>query len=132
MEVKSLGRQWAVEYYDCAPELLNDVAFIRKAMVKAAEAMGATIVEQVFHHFSPHGVSGVVVIAESHLAIHTWPEYNYAAVDLFTCGSEVDPEVGFHALKESLGSLRFDTERFLRGRRKPIGCDVLHKPLVEA
>jgi S-adenosylmethionine decarboxylase proenzyme len=101
-------------------------------MMGAATAMGATIVEQVFHHFSPHGVSGVVVIAESHLAIHTWPEYNYAAVDLFTCGSEVDPEIGFHALKKALESDRYEVQKQLRGRREPLGQDLHHKPLVEA
>jgi len=121
-----------VEYYDCSPELLNDVGFIRQTMLDAATAMGATIVEQVFHHFSPHGVSGVVVIAESHLAIHTWPEYDYAAVDLFTCGSDVDPEIGFHVLKNALEAARYNTTKILRGKRKPLGRQLSHKPLIEA
>ncbi len=62
-------------------------------MIDAAKKAHATIVDDKFHHFSPFGVSGVVVIAESHLAIHTWPEYRYAAVDVFTCGETLKPEV---------------------------------------
>ncbi len=62
-------------------------------MIDAAKKANATIVDDKFHHFSPFGVSGVVVIAESHLAIHTWPEYRYAAVDVFTCGETLKPEV---------------------------------------
>lgn len=73
-------------------------------MVEAAIACGATVVQKDFHHFSPFGVSGVVVIAESHLAIHTWPEYGYAAVDLFTCGSSCDPKVAYDYLRDKLGS----------------------------
>lgn len=90
-----------MEYYDCTPELLNDVVGIEKSMENAAEEAGATIINSTFHHFSPYGVSGVVVIQESHLAIHTWPEYGYASVDLFTCGDTVNPWVSYQALKEA-------------------------------
>ena len=97
--MKALGRQIVVEYYGCNPATLNDVALIKQVMRDAAEASGATIVQEAFHLFNPHGVSGVVVIAESHLTIHTWPEYSYAAVDLFTCGDDVNPDVAFDYLK---------------------------------
>lgn len=60
-------------------------------MINAALEAGAEVREFVFHKFSPQGVSGVVVISESHLAIHTWPELGYAAIDVFTCGEKVDP-----------------------------------------
>lgn len=100
----SLGRHIIVEYYQCAPELLNDVVHIEKSMVAAAEEAGATIINTTFHHFSPYGVSGVVVIQESHLAIHTWPEYGYASVDLFTCGDSVNPWVSYKILKEKFGA----------------------------
>ncbi|MCE7992410.1 MAG: polyamine aminopropyltransferase [Roseivirga sp.] len=95
----SLGRHIIVEYYDCDPQLMNDVVHIEESMQHAAETAGATIINSTFHHFSPYGVSGVVVIQESHLAIHTWPEYGYASVDLFTCGGEVDPWVAYRELK---------------------------------
>jgi len=80
---------------------MNDVAVIESSMVAAARDAGATVINSTFHHFSPYGVSGVVVIQESHLAIHTWPEYGYAAVDLFTCGDEVDPWISFDLLKKA-------------------------------
>jgi S-adenosylmethionine decarboxylase proenzyme len=131
LEIRTLGRQLMVEYHGCAPDLLNDVEHVKRSMVEAAKATGATIVGDLFHHFSPHGVSGVVVIAESHLAIHTWPEYGYAAVDLFTCGSEIDPYRGFALLKVALGAEKSEVEEFTRGR---FDSDVPlhHKPMVAA
>jgi len=100
--MNALGRHILVEYYDCNLELLNDVEFVERIFVEAAEKAKATIVKSVFHKFSPHGVSGVVVIAESHIAIHSWPEYGYAAVDIFTCGNSIDPWVIFKHIKDNL------------------------------
>ncbi|MBE9078206.1 polyamine aminopropyltransferase [Romeria aff. gracilis LEGE 07310] len=97
--MKSLGRHILVEFHGCSAEILNDVPRIESSMLDAAKEAGATIISSVFHHFSPFGVSGVVVIQESHLAIHTWPEYRYAAVDLFTCGYSVSPWVSYESLK---------------------------------
>ncbi|MEZ4574302.1 MAG: adenosylmethionine decarboxylase [Vampirovibrionales bacterium] len=99
-----LGRHLLAEFYDCDPNILNNADLIEGGMCDAAIKSGATIVEKVFHHFSPWGVSGVVVIAESHLAIHTWPEYGYAAVDLFTCGDTVDPLLAYDHLKATFGA----------------------------
>jgi len=99
--MKALGRHILVEFLNCKADVLNDVVQIEKAMVEAAQIAGATVINSTFHHFSPYGVSGVVVIQESHLAIHTWPEYRYAAVDLFTCGDTVDPWVSFEFLKKA-------------------------------
>ena len=97
--MKSLGRHILVEFHGCSAEILNDVPRIEQDMNAAATKSGATIISSIFHHFSPFGVSGVVVIQESHLAIHTWPEYRYAAVDLFTCGDSVNPWVSYETLK---------------------------------
>lgn len=113
--MKSLGRHILVEYYDCDPQSLDDIELVRRLMLEAAEISGATIVKEVFHRFSPHGVSGTVVIAESHLAIHTWPEHRYAAVDLFTCGDEVDPWKGFKHLRTGLGSKNHSATELRRG-----------------
>lgn len=99
--MKSLGRHILVEFHGCSAEILNDVPLIEHDMLEAAIKAGATIINSVFHHFSPFGVSGVIVIQESHLAIHTWPEYRYAAVDLFTCGDTVNPWVPYDSLKKS-------------------------------
>lgn len=95
-----LGRHLLAEFFDCNSNLLNHLALIEQTMKEAALKCGATIVQSCFHHFSPFGVSGVVVIAESHLAIHTWPEHGYASVDLYTCGDQCDPEVAFDYLRE--------------------------------
>jgi S-adenosylmethionine decarboxylase len=101
--------------YDCDPEVLNDEEKITRYMLQAAEISGATIVGEVFHRFSPHGVSGAVVIAESHLSIHTWPEYRYAALDLFTCGDNVDPWKGFTFLRKKLRAERLSQTELRRG-----------------
>ena len=93
--MNSLGRHILVEFFGCSPEILNNVSVIESSMLVAAQEAGATVINSTFHHFSPFGVSGVVVIQESHLAIHTWPEYRYAAVDLFTCGDTVNPWISF-------------------------------------
>jgi len=97
-----LGRHLLVEFYNCDSNVLNNVQLIEDIMCGAAVECGATIVQQNFHMFNPYGVSGVVIIAESHLAIHTWPENGYAAVDLFTCGDKCDPKVAFHYINERL------------------------------
>lgn len=83
-------------------------------MNEAAEAMGATIVTSTFHHFSPLGISGVVVIMESHLTIHTWPEYGYAAIDIFTCGA-IDMDKGVAHLEKELGAKRKQMRLLERG-----------------
>ncbi len=88
---QALGRHILCEMNGCDPEVLNDRKRIERIMVDAALKAGAEVREVVFHKFSPQGVSGVVVVSESHLAIHTWPELGYAAVDVFTCGDHVDP-----------------------------------------
>jgi spermidine synthase len=100
--MEALGKHIIVEYFDCDSEALQDVVFIETSMIKAAEMAGATIISSSFHHFSPFGVSGVIVIQESHLSIHTWPEYGFASVDIFTCGESVDPWISYNYLKTSL------------------------------
>jgi S-adenosylmethionine decarboxylase len=88
----ALGRHLLVELHGCQPEQLKRVEDVKEILVGAARACGATIVDVAFHEFNPFGVSGVVVIAESHLSVHTWPEHRYAAVDIFTCGDVIKPE----------------------------------------
>ena len=98
----ALGRHILCEAYGCDPEVLDNLKLVEEVMVKAALRAGAEVREVAFHRFSPQGVSGVVVISESHLAIHTWPELGYAAIDVFTCGDTVDPQVACDYLIESL------------------------------
>ncbi|WP_417370299.1 adenosylmethionine decarboxylase, partial [Flavobacterium beibuense] len=127
--LEALGRQILVEYYDCDSSKINDVEFIEQAMLDGTKEAHATIISHNFHKFSPYGVSGVVVIAESHVAIHTWPEYNYAAVDIFTCGDTIDPWIIQEFLKEAFESKNISSMEMKRGMFKvPQGQKLLFKP----
>jgi len=88
----SVGQQIVLDLYQCETERFDDIDWVRRTLVEAAERANATIVQVIFHQFAPWGISGVVVIAESHIAIHTWPEKRYAAIDVFTCGPVLDLE----------------------------------------
>ena len=100
----NLGQHVLAEFFECDSNVLNNIDKVEKHMVDAALECGATIVQKCFHMFNPYGVSGVVIISESHLAIHTWPELGYAAVDLFTCGEQCDPKVSYEFLKRKFNS----------------------------
>jgi S-adenosylmethionine decarboxylase proenzyme len=98
--MEALGKHILAEFYECDTDAINDVRIVEETLLNAAKKANATVIGSSFHLFEPHGVSGVVVISESHLAIHSWPEYAYAAVDIFTCGDDVDPMVAFAYLKD--------------------------------
>jgi len=89
--LKALGTHIIVELSDCNAQILSDVEEVTQILVTAAKEANAEVLQTAFHRFTPQGVSGVVVIAESHLSIHTWPEYGYAAMDIYTCGDHTDP-----------------------------------------
>jgi len=89
----ALGKHLLIELRECNSEILKSLEKVRKILVSAAKEAKATIINNSFHEFNPFGISGVVVIAESHFTIHTWPEYGYAAVDIFTCGEIIQPEL---------------------------------------
>ncbi len=97
--MEALGKHILAEFYECDTAAINDVRIVEETLLGAAKVASATVIGSSFHLFEPHGVSGVVVISESHLAIHSWPEYAYAAVDIFTCGEDVDPMEAFAYLK---------------------------------
>lgn len=98
----ALGTHILLDLRACDRDVLNDVAEVRRAMLDAAVAANATIIGESFHAFSTIGVSGAVIIAESHLTIHTWPEYGFAAVDIFTCGAALRPDRAVAVLIERL------------------------------
>ncbi|MBI4233169.1 MAG: adenosylmethionine decarboxylase [Chloroflexi bacterium] len=100
--MNALGTHLILELKECSRPLLDDLAHIRRTLLEAVEACGASVVGETFHKFSPYGVTGVVAIAESHLCIHTWPEHGYAAVDIFTCGENVDPHKAASAIIRGL------------------------------
>jgi len=112
---QALGRHILCEAYGCDPEVLNDRKAVEQIMVDAALLSGAEVREVAFHKFSPQGVSGVVVISESHLAIHTWPEFGYAAIDVFTCGATVDPWKACNYMAEKFGAAAVDAKEVPRG-----------------
>ena len=113
--MNALGKHLLLELKDCNKEVLNDVGFLKGALITAAGEAGAIVLGESFHRFNPQGVSGVVIIAESHLCIHTWPEYGYAAVDIFTCGNSVQPEKAAEILVGKLGSKSHSIMEIQRG-----------------
>ena len=121
--MKTIGRHLIAEYYECRRDTLDEVGTIRKAMLDAALALGATVLGENFHQFTPHGVSGTVVIAESHLSVHTWPENGYVAVDIYTCGG-LDPQIGFRLLRERLGAASCRVQEIIRGLPDEIDADA--------
>ena len=102
--MNALGQHFILELRDCNREILDDMPRLEQTLLEAAEKTGATIIGKIFHQFSPYGVTGVLAIAESHLSVHTWPEYGYAAVDIFTCGENFNARAAADLIVESLES----------------------------
>jgi S-adenosylmethionine decarboxylase len=121
MTMKALGIHLLIEFYSCNRRTIDDRGSLEEIMSQAAAVAGATVLKTAFQDFNPQGVSGVVVIAESHLTIHTWPEHEYAAVDIFTCGTSVDPWKALDFLREHLEAGDFDVRNFDRGFPKAGG-----------
>ena len=109
-----------LEFHGCEPALLKDADALRPLLLSAVRAGNGTVVTEVFHNFSPHGVSGVVVIAESHVAIHTWPEHGFAAVDIFSCSSALDQVAIENCIRLGLRANHVTRRAFHRG---PIESD---------
>ena len=109
-----LGRHIILELHGVDSKLLNDKEFLEKLFVRAAKEAGGTVLSSYFHEFNPHGVTGIVAIAESHLSIHTWPEFGYAAVDIFTCRG-IDPNKAADIIIEALKPERYFTLFVSRG-----------------
>jgi len=123
----ALGTHLLVELRDCNPKILKDLKKVKDALVSAAKEAKATIVDISFHEFSPFGISGMVIIAESHLSIHTWPEYSYAAVDIFTCGDLIKPEVAATFLIKEFESKSPSIVELKRGILSPVNGKLPHK-----
>lgn len=115
--MRGIATHVLVELYNCDSERLDDAALLAEALLEAARLCGATILDHRFHRFSPHGVSGVVLVAESHLALHTWPEHGYAAVDIFSCAPRLDFDAGVAHLERALGARSVERVAIPRGQR---------------
>lgn len=115
----SIGKHLIIDFYQCENKgLLNNKKELENLMETASILAKSTIIKKSFHKFKPQGVTGIVIVAESHLAIHTYPEYNYAAVDIFTCGKNTIPENAFHYLKEKLKPKYIKIYKRKRGKEK--------------
>ena len=109
-----VGKHCILELYDCEPIRLNDEAFLRTTLTTAAKEAGATLLNLITHQFEPQGVTGLALLAESHISIHTWPETGYAAVDVFTCGDHTMPEQACAVLCREFRAGRHALRSFLR------------------
>ena len=109
------GRHYLVDFRSCDPSSLEQMEVTREIFLRAARESNATLLGELFHQFEPVGVSGVLLIAESHISVHTWPEDGFASVDIFTCGEEMDPEAAIDVLAKGFGAGQVDVKLHLRG-----------------
>lgn len=112
---KAIGHHYIVEASGCDSEVISSVERVQQILVKAAEISGAKVWSVSFSKFPPHGVSGVVVISESHISSHTWPEFGYGALDFYTCGDSVEPEKGLNYAVEAFGASTAHITEITRG-----------------
>ena len=116
-EFEGLGQHLLIDFFDCAA-IPTTAAELEQAMLETAVRINATVVTSSFHEFNPQGLSGVVVIAESHLAAHTWPEHNAICVDLFTCSQGMDSVAGLVFLFQEFGAGSMSTNTVCRGKQR--------------
>ncbi|OZU88592.1 S-adenosylmethionine decarboxylase proenzyme [Virgibacillus indicus] len=121
-----MGRQIIAELWDCNIDILNNIELIERIFIDAALEAGAEIREVAFHQFAPQGVSGVVIISESHLTIHSFPEHGYASIDVYTCGDKVDPTVAVEYIAKSLDSKISEMMEIPRGMG-PVAAESFKK-----
>tara|TARA_B100000700_G_scaffold324973_2_gene432504 strand:- start:1040 stop:1486 length:447 start_codon:yes stop_codon:yes gene_type:complete len=113
-EIDHSGKHCILELYQCDEGKINDEAFIRTILTLASKKAGATLINLITHHFHPQGVTGLALLAESHISIHTWPDSRYAAVDVFTCGDHTMPEKACELIRKELNAQNFKIKSFQR------------------
>lgn len=114
---QTIGRHILLDLYDCPVAILGNVDLLQNVLVQAANAANATIVFQHFHHFGENGgVTGVLLLAESHISIHTWTEYAFAAADIFVCGNRANAQLASRVLIDGLQAKSFDCWNQNRGQ----------------
>lgn len=114
-EHSPIGHHYIAEASGCDPDIIGSVEKVQKILVKAAEIAGAHVWAVSFSRFPPNGVSGVVVISESHISTHTWPEYRYGALDIYTCGNSGDPEKAIAYAVKAFGATSSHITEITRG-----------------
>lgn len=110
------GKHYLVDLSQCDPDKISRVDEVRRIFLRAAEESKANIVGEMFHQFEPAGVSGVLLIEESHFSVHTWPEDAFVGVDIFTCGDEMDAPIAIEALKRGFGAQLVEVKVVVRGQ----------------
>ncbi|MEY3749664.1 MAG: hypothetical protein RLZZ631_255 [Cyanobacteriota bacterium] len=112
--IAPVGKHCILELYDCSAHKLDDEAFLRSTITSAVQLAGATLLNLISHKFEPQGVTGLALLSESHLSIHTWPESRYAAVDVFTCGDHTMPDRACLELVRALDAADYNLRSFRR------------------
>lgn len=115
LTMDTMGRHVIAELWECNQDKLNDINLIEQIFVNAALKAGAEVREVAFHKFAPFGVSGVVIISESHLTIHSFPEHGYASIDVYTCGDTINPNVAAEFIAEALEAEKSEKVEIPRG-----------------
>ena len=113
--VSTKGTHIVADFYDCRSELLDDEQYLTDLLVQAAEKAKATVLGKTSHSFDPHGVTILILLAESHISIHTWPEKGYAAVDVMTCGENMQPQIAIDTIVKALESAEVKQTLITRG-----------------
>lgn len=113
--IRRMGRHHIVEFVDCDPEALRFVRTLKPLVLAATRDCGATIVDHSFHQFEPDGVSGTILIAESHVSFHSWPEHGYLSLDVFTCGDSMDARGLIRDVRAGVGAAEARVVELKRG-----------------
>ena len=113
--MKTLGVHLLLDLENCEQKILDDLNTIKQTLIIAAQKSCAHIMGETFHKFTPVGVTGIVSIAESHISIHTWPEFKYAAVDIFSCGEDFDLESCVKVISDNLKCKHITRKTIKRG-----------------
>lgn len=110
-----LGKHAIIDIKNCKDCDIDDMNFIKTTLMDSCKSANLTVVDNKFHKFDPIGISGVIVLAESHIAIHTWPEYQFVAIDVFTCGQAINPRIVCETIAKKLNSDQIVIKEFNRG-----------------
>jgi len=112
---KEFGSHFIIELVNCSPDRLKRVKDVKQIMRQVIQKSKTALVEASYHQFQPEGVTGMILIRESHIAIHTWPEESYAAADIFTCGQEMDPYIAIEVMKDMFEAMEVRYQTIKRG-----------------
>ena len=126
--MEPLLRVYVIDYYDCSTDILSDTEGLKELLLEAADLMGATVLDHSFSQFPGGGVSGIITIAESHIAIHTWPEYRFAALSVESCGDRINPWHAHPLCMDRLGAQRSSEFKVDRGLFDVPPGSLRHKP----